>query len=582
MTASAHLEAGAPPVEAPLALRLIRRHGGHLPAVLVALALTFLILYPLASVVYGSFFGNAAKGVAVQSWADALRQPGLLEALWNTLKVAAGVQIIGMPVAVGISWLLARTDIPGRGVFEFGFWILFFLPALGVVNGWLLFFDPTYGLANSFLLRWGLVEAAPFDMYSYWGIVFAHLSTYAIAVKVMLLTPAFRNFDGALEEAARICGAGRVQTFFRIVVPALLPAILIVFVMSLIRSFESFEIELFLGIPANFTVYSTRIYTLMAQDPPELQAAGILASSILMVMLPLVVLQRWISVRRSYVVVTGRGARGPATLGWLRWPSCLAMVLALGFIGVLPLALLVLGSFMKLFGFFSLAEPWTTDHWHTLFADVTFSTALVNTLTIGLASALAAVLCYTIVAYCTVRGRSTALRGYLDLLSWLPATVPGIILSLGFLTMVLNVGLLRPLYGTIGIIVLANFLASITLGTQIIKVAMLQIGSDIEEAGRVVGGSWLRTFRSILLPLALPAIAVMAVMVFAVSIRQVGAIVLLSTGQTRPLSILQLEFLASGILGPAAVIGVILVALSLVAGLIVRWIGLRYSVQERS
>src|SRR5690606_12992112 len=207
-----------------------------------------------------------------------------------------------------------RTDIPGRSALEFGFWILFFLPALGVVNGWLLFFDSTYGLANTALVSLGLVDDAPFDMYSYWGIVFAHLSTYAIAVKVMLLAPSFRNFDATLEEASRICGAGRLLTFARIVVPALAPAILIVFAMSLIRGFESFEIELFLGIPADFPVYSTRIYTLMAQDPPELQAAGILATAILIAMLPLVIFQRWISTRRSYVVVTGRAGRTPTEL----------------------------------------------------------------------------------------------------------------------------------------------------------------------------------------------------------------------------------------------------------------------------
>ncbi len=221
---------------------------------------------------------------------------------------------------------------------------------------------------------------------------------------------------------------------------------------------------------------------------------------------------------------------------------------------------------MKLFGFFSLPEPWTISHWQEAFADVTFHTALKNTVIIGIGTSIAAIVCYTVVAYCTVRG-STLFRGYIDLLAWLPATIPGVILGLGYLAMVLNVGLFSPLYGTVWLLVLVNFLSAITLGTQIIKVAMLQIGADVEEAGRAVGGSWFRTFRGILVPLSAPAIAVVAIMVFATSIRQVGAIVLLSTGQTRPLSILQLEFLASGILGPAAVVGVIIVGFCLAAGL---------------
>ncbi len=66
----------------------------------------------------------------------------------------------------------------------------------------------------------------------------------------MLLTPAFRNFDSALDEASRICGASRFTTLHAGRDPGATPAILVVLVMSLIRSFESFEIELFLGVPA--------------------------------------------------------------------------------------------------------------------------------------------------------------------------------------------------------------------------------------------------------------------------------------------------------------------------------------------
>ncbi len=101
--------------------------------------------------------------------ADVFRQPGLVEALWNTLKVAIGSQVISLPIAVAISWILARTDIPFRGALEFGFWILFFLPSLGVVTGWLLFFDSTYGLANSWLIEAGPTDGPIFNMYSYWA-----------------------------------------------------------------------------------------------------------------------------------------------------------------------------------------------------------------------------------------------------------------------------------------------------------------------------------------------------------------------------------------------------------------------------
>ena len=101
------------------------------------------------------------------------------------------------------------------------------------------------------------------------------------------------------------------------------------------------------------------------------------------------------------------------------------------------------------------------------------------------------------------------------------------------------------------------------------------------EAGRVVGGSWIRTFRSIITPLSLPALVVVGVMVFAGAIRQVSSIILLVTDQTRVLSILQLEFLTEGFLAPGAVVGSVIVAISLTAAVLVRTISARFGVQSR-
>jgi iron(III) transport system permease protein len=120
-----------------------------------------------------------------------------------------------------------------------------------------------------------------------------------------------------------------------------------------------------------------------------------------------------------------------------------------------------------------------------------------------------------------------------------------------------------------------------TLGVQVLKVNMLQIGAEVEEAGRVVGGSWVRTYTSIVLPLATPALAVVGIMVFAATIRNVSNIIFLSSGGNRVLSVLQVEMLSSGILGPAAVIGTVIVLMSLTAAIIVRLVSLRWGVQAR-
>src|ERR1700741_5279418 len=103
------------------------------------------------------------------------------------------------------------------------------------------------------------LRGPPFNIHSFWGIIFAHLAARSIAAKYIFLTPAFRNLDSSMEEASRMAGAGPPWTLWRIVVPVLMPAFLITLSISLIHSFESFEIELILGPPTAFYVFSTKV-----------------------------------------------------------------------------------------------------------------------------------------------------------------------------------------------------------------------------------------------------------------------------------------------------------------------------------
>ena len=116
-----------------------------------------------------------------------------------------------------------------------------------------------------------------------------------------------------------------------------------------------------------------------------------------------------------------------------------------------------------------------------------------------------------------------------------------------------------------------------TLSVQLFKTGFLQISPEMEEASRVSGASWIHTFRIVNMPLILPTTAVVAMMVFASAIRQVGALVFLFTGKTQPLSILQLELLFDSELGAAAVVGTIVVLLGVSVAVVARFIEGKYS-----
>jgi iron(III) transport system permease protein len=550
---------------------------GPLACWVVLAAMALIVLYPVSLLIYSSFLVKGAgdtTALGLDHWLTAWGQSGILESVINTLRRVAATEIIAFPAAVLLAWLVTRTDIPGKKLIDAFCWGAFFLPALPVLMGWILLFDAQYGLVNQALVWAFSLDAPPFNIYSFWGIIFAHLAARAVAAKYIFLSPAFRNLDSAMEEASRISGAGPVQTLWRIVVPVLMPAFLITLCISLIHSFESFEIELILGPPTSFYVFSTKIYQLVNEDPPMFGAATVLGLSILVAMLPLIFWQQYLAQTRSFVTVTSRFQSNVLRLRRWRWPL-FAVTIAFGcVVTVIPVMALLLGTFMSLFGYFNIANPWTLDHWIDVLGDPPLLHAIGNTLIMGGSAALIGVLWYSLVAYISVRTKFRA-RGLLDLLSWLPASLPGIILGLALLWMFLNVPLFHPIYGTIGVLVVACILGSISTGTQLIKSNMVQLGRDLEEASFVTGASWLYTFRRIILPLLGPVLVSVALLTFVAAARNVSGIAMLITGDNRPLAMLQVDYMVDGRFEAAAVAGVLIVALTTGVALAARAVGKR-------
>src|SRR6266403_4186337 len=180
-----------------------------LPMTLLLLVVGFLVLTPLTLMILNSFqIARPGEPIVwgLDGWVKAFTTPGIVKAMTNTFTLAAARQAIALLVGSYFAWLIARTDIPLKGTLEFLFWLSFFLPALPQPMGWILLLDPKYGLFNQALEGLGIVKQPLFNIYSFWGIVWAHLGG-TVAVKVMLLAPAFRNLDAALEESSRISGA---------------------------------------------------------------------------------------------------------------------------------------------------------------------------------------------------------------------------------------------------------------------------------------------------------------------------------------------------------------------------------------
>jgi iron(III) transport system permease protein len=557
----------------------------HLPALpmtLLLLLVGFLVLTPLGLMIFNSFqIARPGEPIVygVDGWVKAFTTPGILKAMANTFSLALTRQAIALVIGAFFAWLIARTDLPMKGVLEFLFWLSFFLPALPETMGWILLLDPKYGVLNQTLQSLGIISHPLFNIYSFWGIVWAHMGG-SVSVKVMLLAPAFRNLDAALEESSRISGASGWHTFLHIIVPVMAPAILVTTILGVIRSLEAFEIELLLGTPIGLQVYSTKIHELVTWEPPQFPPAMALSTVFLGVLLLMVALQRRYISKRIYTTVTGRGfSNRPTHLGRWRYPA-LALVLSFALvITVVPTVLLLAGTFMKLFGFFNIPDPWTFENWRATFSDPVLLRSLGNTVAIGIGSGVIGILFYSVIAYFIVRTQHRG-RWLLDFMSWLPWSIPGILLGIALLWTFLQTKIFLPLYGTIYLLMIAMVIKSMPFGTQMIKSVLLQLGSDLEEASKVCGGTWLDTFRRVILPLTMPALITVGLVGFISAARDISTVVLLGSGRSRTLSLLMLDFAAGAEFEKATVVAVMIVALVVGAALLARSLGGQVGIRE--
>ena len=518
---------------------------------------------PLLFLLVGSFNLSPPGREAVYgvgNWVRAFSDPGTLSALWMSFVLSVVRLIPAIILSVLVAWLVARTDIPGGRTIELLCWAAYFVPDFPLVLAWILLLDPNFGFLNTMAKTF--VEGSIFNPYSFWGIVWVHTSTGGIWFKVMLLAPIFRQLGASLEEAARISGANTFTTLRRITLPVLSPMILAITVLSFIRGLQSFNTELLLGTPVGLYVYSTRIYDYIRREPPAYGEATALGSVFLVVLAVLLFFYwRYLRGQRKFTVVTGSGySTMRVKLGKWKYAAVGGCILYFVVMMLLPLAFLVVGSFMRRYGFFNIKSPFTLAHWQNLFADPIFLVSLKNSLVIATVTAVGGILLYSTVAYLLVSRRIRS-GPALESFCWLPHIMPGILMSLGLLWIFLASPLRFVLYGTVWGIALALIIGDSPVTTQAFKAAFLQLGPDLEEAARVTGASWTYTYRRILLPLVAPVAAAVGLLNFGSALTSISTPVLLYSAQSRPLSILLLEYNFTGEIERAAALGLLITAI---------------------
>jgi len=290
--------------------RRIRLNGGFAAMSLVTIVVAFLVLFPLAMLVFGSFW-TARPGfpgtLTLDNYIKAYTDPDTYRILLTTVLLVGAKTVLAVSFASALAWIVTRTDTPFRGTLEVLLTVPFFIPGLLEAIGWIMLLSPNTGTINVWLKALLGLSDAPLNIYSLGGMIWV-MSLGSTSFIFLLLVNALRNMDASLEESARASGAGPVRTALTVTLPLVAPVILGAGMLSFIRAMDSFEVPVLLGMPAKVFVFSNRIYAAIQYDyPVNYGLATALGVSFFALIGLLIFVQSRILHGKQFFVVTGKG-----------------------------------------------------------------------------------------------------------------------------------------------------------------------------------------------------------------------------------------------------------------------------------
>jgi iron(III) transport system permease protein len=528
----------------------------------LAALLVLLVVLPLSWLAFYSV-SDGKGGFTLANFVALVTDVTLRRPFAIALGMSVAVGAMSCLIAAPMAWLVARSDMPGRGFVRAIVTASFVTPPFLGAIAWEMLAAPNSGLINQIYRFLTGAEQYEYlvDIYTLSGVIFA-ISLYTFPYVFTLLVNALERVPADIEDASAMLGGGFGVTLRKITLPLVLPAMLAGMLIAIVQALTMFGTPAILALPAGFHVVTTKIWSLF-QYPPKPGLAAASALPLLVITIFLLWAQSAILGRRGYTTLGGKS--GDARLIKLgRWKP-----LGIGFVGLILMLTIVLPylALLKTAVTKSLADPLTLSnmtwrHVHFVFVDFSATKlAMYNTFVLGFATATLGTLIALVVANLVAR-KSVTGAPILGYLATAPVAIPGIVLGVG-LFLAYSSPQFR-LYGTLWILLIAFLTIEMPAGYQQLSSALKSVHTELEEAARVLGASRMRSLWDITAPLLSTNIVATWCFVFIGTIRELSATILLTTSDTKLVSVVIYDLHESGDLGAISVLGIMLLVVSFV------------------
>lgn len=489
--------------------------------------------FPLGSILKTSF-ERGDSGISAPFF-EAIQSESVRQVLWFTFWQAALSTLLTLAIGLPGAYLLARYKFRGKSLLQALFAVPFVIPTVVVAAAFYALLGPR-GWLNLAAMRIFGFNAGPIHLTNtIYAILLAHIF-YNTTIVLRMVGDFWSHIDPRLNQAARTLGANRTETFFKVTLPLIGPAITAAALLVFIFDFTSFGVILILGGP-QFATLEVEIYyqTISLFNLP---LAAVLSLLQLVCTLAMTIIYTRLSSKltRPLQLRSRRFTQKRLTT----WRSRLfagVVIITLFVILITPLLALAMRSFARFEperGQRVVESPgFTVDFYRELTINRRSSLFYVPpTTAIGISLAYAAVTVILALAiglpaaWALTRHSGLSLNRFLDPLLMLPLGTSAVTLGLGFI-----IALNRPpfdLRASPILVPIAHTLVAFPFVVRSLTPALRSIQPRLRQAAATLGASPRHVFRTVDLPLVGRALIVAATFAFTISLGEFGATALIA------------------------------------------------------
>jgi len=540
---------------------------GRRVVALTLIAIVGVLCLPPVYYVIDAALSHRADGVR-----QMLHDPTLGSTLRTTFELAIGSVVLSMVMGTLLAW--GAMGLTGRRR-----WLGFIplaplvMPVLAAISGYVYLFNPVIGYGNQ------LLRSIMFWSHSQNGPLNVNTVPFIVIVTGVLLTSfvylfvrtALSQLDQGVYDAAAASGASPSRAFFKVVLPLLRPALVYSALTGLVLALGQYTIPLFFGLQQNIQVLGTQIYNSSSSIPPNYPLAAAFGLPIILAGLIFIALQ--MILLRDQGRYASSGSKGAdRSLKKSGWISQGALIVYGVFAVAGPILSVAIVAFQPYWQGHINVSQFTLANFRAVFDNPQLTGAIKNSILYALtATALVVPLGFFCAKVIYRRTQQKVISTVVEVLVAIPLGIPAAIFGVGFLLAFLQGPL--NLYGQGSGLVVVYTVITLPFITRVILIGMLNLGSNLVDAGATCGAPLWRRTLSLELPMLRSAIASAAAICLVLSSYEFSASLLIRSTHTQVMGTVLYDQFVNGSNPNVAVMALLMCAITTIGVLLALALG---------